>query len=452
MVVVVFCFTNACDRLVYILIIMSRTLVLLLYNCLLPLFFIVAFPAWLIKMWKRGGYGTGLLERFGRFRVSSADEPKGVVYIHAVSVGEVLIAQKLILAWLEKYPDERIVLAATTSTGLIVAKEKSPESVRVIYSPLDFGFILRAVFRRFCPRQIVLIEAEAWPNLLNLARKRKIPVAMVNARLSQRSEARFHKVAGLVNPLFEMVQLFAVQNTTDAERFKKLGISADKIHVTGSIKFDPSDGVPPQRREEFTDQLSDFGSGKPVVLAASTHPGEEKAIGEAILKSGEDVIYLVIPRHAERRSVVSQDLSSIGYEVCMRSDYKRPEQPNKACLLADTTGELRDWTAHADLVIIGKSWLSEGGQNPAEAIIAGVPLICGPNMGNFEPLITTLREVNGVEVLGSVDDLSEVVSDLLNDPSRCETMIESSRKVLAQHENAVIKTLDLVYLKASVMS
>ena len=103
-------------------------------------------------------------------------------------------------------------------------------------------------------------------------------------------------------------------------------------------------------------------------------------------------------------------------------------------------------------MIIGKSWLSEGGQNPAEAIIAGVPVICGPNMGNFEPLITTLREVNGVEVLGSVDDLSEVVSDLLNDPSRCETMIEASRKVLAQHENAVVKTLDLVYLKASVIS
>lgn len=429
---------------------MSRLFVLVIYNCLLPVFFIVAFPAWLIKMWRRGGYGSGLLERFGKFRTKKSSEPRDVVYIHAVSVGEVLIAQKLIAGWLKEHADDRIVLAATTSTGHAVAKEKSPEGVRVIYSPLDFSFIVRSVFRRFTPRQIILIESETWPNLLNIARKSEIPVAMVNARLSQRSEARFHKVTGLVKPLFEMVKVFAVQNQGDAERFEKLGISAEKISVTGSMKFDPSGGAVPQCRDEFTKMLSDFGNTKPVILAASTHGGEEKLIGEALVKSGVEALYLIVPRHAERRAAVKADLESIGYEVCLRSDYATPKTPDKACLVADTTGELRDWTAHADIVIVGKSWLGEGGQSPAEAIMAGVPVICGNNMGNFEPLMTMLRERKGVYMLDSSDQIADTVSALLSDISLRETTTTAAKEVLSLHQGAVERTVNLVYLNASV--
>ncbi|MBK1831769.1 3-deoxy-D-manno-octulosonic acid transferase [Verrucomicrobiaceae bacterium R5-34] len=429
---------------------MSRSTVLFIYNCLLPIFFIVAFPAWLLKMWKRGGYGTGLLQRFGRFKARADCEPNHVVYIHAVSVGEVLIAVKLIESWLARHPDDKLLLAATTSTGLAVAKEKAPDRVRVIYSPLDFGFILRSVFRRFSPRQIVLIEAEAWPNLLNTARLAGIPVAMVNARLSKRSEARFHKVSGLVRPLFAMIDTFAVQNEGDAKRFAQLGIDPDKLHVTGSIKFDPSGGKAPRRRSEFQQMLDDFGPGRPVVLAASTHAGEEKLIGQAVMEAQPDALFLVVPRHAERRAAVAADLKSIGYEVILRSDYHRPNRPHKACLVADTTGELRDWTAHADIVVIGKSWLGEGGQNPAEAIIAQVPVICGPHMGNFEPLISMLRESQGVKVLGSADTLAAEVKSLLNDSAARERLTGSATEVLAVHENAVEKTIDLVYLNASV--
>ena len=426
---------------------MSRRTVLLIYNCLLPLFFIVAFPAWLIKMWRRGGYGTGLMERFGQFKADISNEPQDVIYIHAVSVGEVLIAQKLISEWLEKYPQERIVLAATTSTGLAVAKEKSPPSVRVIYSPLDFSFIVNSVFNRFEPRQIVLIEAEMWPNFLNLAKKSEIPIAVVNARLSQRSEARFHKVVGLVGPLFEMVDLFAVQNEGDAERYAKLGITQEKIHITGSMKFDPSGGVPPQRRNEFSEILKDFGDQRPIVLAASTHAGEEKLIGEALKKSGVGTLFLVVPRHAERRAVVKADLESIGYEVCLRSQYQQPESPEQACLVADTTGELRDWTAHADMVIIGKSFLGIGGQSPAEAIMAEVPVICGPEMSNFEPLISMLEEQGGVKVAESVDQLADLIKQHLTNDAERVAMTTAARNVLSLHEKAVAKTLDLVYRK-----
>ncbi|NWK56906.1 hypothetical protein HW115_14880 [Verrucomicrobiaceae bacterium N1E253] len=418
---------------------MPRPLVLFIYNVLLPVFFIVAFPAWLLKMWKRGGYGSGLLQRFARYREAASDEPKQVVYVHAVSVGEVLIALKLIDTWLRMHPDERFVLAATTATGHEVAREKAPGQVRVIYSPIDFGFLVRAVFRRFSPSQVVLIESEAWPNLLNVARLNKVPVSMVNARLSRRSEQRFRKFSAMTLPLFEMVGRFCVQNDEDAGRFRSLGIEEEKITLTGSIKFDPAGGAVPRAREEFQEMLDGFGPGRRVVMIASTHPGEERALAETCKRCREDFLLVVVPRHAERRAEVKAELESLGLEVVLRSAFVPPGQ--SACLVVDSTGELRDWTAHADVMVIGKSWLGEGGQNPAEAIVAGVPVVCGPHMGNFEPLISMLRESGGVEMLSGLEELAGTVDELLVDVERRQRMVENARKVLSIHDHAVERTV-----------
>ncbi|MFK7910743.1 MAG: 3-deoxy-D-manno-octulosonic acid transferase [Akkermansiaceae bacterium] len=433
---------------------MSRPLVLLIYNIALPLFFVFAFPAWLVKMWKRGGYGTGLLERFALFKCSSADEPKDVIYVHAVSVGEVLIGLKLIAAMLEKDEAQRIVIAATTSTGHAVAREKSPKSVRVIYSPLDFNFIVRAVFRRFSPQQIVLIESEAWPNLLRIAQKKNVPVAIVNARLSARSEARFRKFNFLIKPVINMVSNIGVQNQADKDRFSGVGVEAKKLHVTGSIKFDPSGGQIPQKRDEFHDVLDDFGNehgaGRPVLLLASTHQGEEKILAEAVKKSGADVILVIVPRHAERRMEVIADLKLVGYEPLMKTQYISKLQHENACLVADTTGELRDWTAHADFVVIGKSWLGEGGQNPAEAIAAEVPVICGPNMGNFQPLVSQLCERDAIFMPGSSEALIELLPSLVSGEVDLITMSSHAKDVLNSHQYAIEKTLELLEVNASV--
>ena len=433
---------------------MSRSLVLFIYNLLLPVFFIVAFPAWLLKMWKRGGYGTGLWQRFGKFKVDASAEPHDVVYIHAVSVGEVFIALKLIKQWLEVEPALKVVLAATTSTGHEVAQKKAPNGVRVIYSPLDFACIVRAVMRRFRPRQIVLIEAEVWPNLVNTARRMEIPVAMVNARLSKRSETRFKKYAAMVKPLFAMVDLVCVQHEADAERFAELGISKSNIHVTGSMKFDPSGGTCPQRREAFQLMLDDFSAGKEVgkkvVLLASSHAGEEGLVASALRASASDALLVVVPRHAERRAEVVADLESSGFEVVLSSQYQAPENAANACLLVDTTGELCDWTAHADVVVIGKSLLAQGGQNPAEAIVAGVPVITGPHMDNFEPLLSMLCDAGGITVLSSAGELGNAMRDVLADPERNSQVCQRAKNVLAKHQNAVQKTIELLDMNASV--
>ena len=160
---------------------MTKFFVLVIYNIVLPIFFALLFPAWLIKRGKRGGFGTGLLERFSIFKRDESLEKKDVIYIHAVSVGEVLVAVKLIKEWIVQNPDDSILLVPTTSTGHEVAKKYVPEEVRVIYSPLDFSFILKRVFRRFTPKQIILMESEIWPNMLHVAEKLSIPVNVANA-------------------------------------------------------------------------------------------------------------------------------------------------------------------------------------------------------------------------------------------------------------------------------
>lgn len=433
---------------------MSRPLVLFVYNLLLPVFFIVAFPAWLLKMWRRGGYGTGLMERFGSFSADASKEKRGGVYIHAVSVGEVFIALKLIKQWLQAEPDLSVVLAVTTSTGHEVARGNAPEGVRVIYSPLDFDSIVKAVLLRFQPRQIVLVEAELWPNFVNTARQMHIPVAMINARLSKRSELRYKKFEAFVRPLFEMVSLVCVQNQMDVQRFAALGVDKSQIHLTGSVKFDPAGGPAPQMRDTFQHILDDFelegDRSRRVVLLASTHDGEEKLLANAIRSSDADTLLVVVPRHAERRAQVLADLKASDFEVVLSSKYRAPKDASRACLVIDTTGELCDWTAHADVVVIGKSWLAQGGQNPAEAIAAEVPVITGPHMQNFEPLVSMLREAHGIITLSSADELGDSIKALLVNRERVNSICKQAKKALAAHENAGQKTIKLLNMNASV--
>lgn len=423
---------------------MIRKLVLLVYNLLLPVVFLLGFPGWVVKMLKRGGYGTGLLERFSWYDRELEYEPAGVVYVHAVSVGEVLIALKLISEWQGRYPEDSFVLAPTTTTGLLVAKEKAPQGVRVIYSPLDFKWVLRRVFKRFEPKQIVLIEAEAWPNMLDLANQVKIPVGLANARLSARSEKRYKQFSGFVEPMFEMIDRACVQERSDLNRWASVGIRKDRIEVTGSIKFDQSGSAVPQKRAEFQAMLDAFGRGRKVVMAISTHAGEEAYIGEVVKELGDEVLYVAVPRHAERREEVSRDLRSLEYEVVLRSAFSSPSCPEQACLVVDSTGELRDWTAHADVVVVGKSFLGEGGQNPTEAIAAKVPVVVGPHMGNFEPLVSMLKSAGAVCPVTSSSELKSALEKCLHGGLDVVKQVEAAYDVLHVHQGATGRTVEIL--------
>lgn len=417
-------------------------LVLGLYRLLLPIYLLVALPGWLVRMGQRGGYGSGLRERFSIYLPRREDEPCGAAHLHSVSVGETMIAVKLIRAWQVREPGKRFVLAVGTATGHAVALEAALPDVRVTYAPVDLRVCVNRYLRRFEPEQIVLVEGEAWPHLLLACRKRGVPVRLVNARLSQRSERRYLKVASCIRPVFGMLDALAAQEDADVDRWAALGVPPEKITVTGSSKFDPGAAAMPATRAEFHAMLEPFGRGRPVVLAASTHAGEEAWLGKIVRESG--ALFAVVPRHAERRAEVRGDLEREGFEVVLRSSFHPPGDPSRACFVIDSTGELRDWTAHATLVIIGKSILGTGGQNPAEAILARRPVLFGGHMENFEPLASSLVACGGAIRFNDGSSLLAAIRELLGDPSRREAMCDRAAEVLAGHDGATGRILDLL--------
>lgn len=423
---------------------MREFIAMLIYRLLLPLLFIAAFPGWVVKMLRRGGFGTRLGERIAIYHEAPDFEPCGAVHVHAVSVGESLLALKLIRAWLSRDPDRRFVLATGTATGHAVASAAKLPQVRVTYSPLDFPSMVRRYCNRFEPAMLVLIEGEAWPHLLDLCRKRNIPVSLVNARMSPRSERRYRSFAKWVRPVFAKLDAVAIQDSENRDIWRDLGVADARIHLTGSLKFDPG-GSHPVRRPEFQEMLDRFGRGRKVVLAASTHPGEDEWIATAIRDAVPEALPVIVPRHAERRDEVSAELTRAGFHVVRRSALVRSADPLPAdsVFLIDTTGELRDWTAHADAVIIGKSFLSTGGQNPCEAILASTPVICGPHMENFEPLVTRLTSANACLRADDAASLAMVIRKTL-DPEIAASLTREASALLSVHEGATERILDLL--------
>lgn len=418
---------------------------LLIYRLLLPLLFLAAFPGWIVKMLRRGGFGTALGERAAVYSTEIEFEPHRAVHVHAVSVGEALLALKLIRGWLKQEPQRRFVLATGTATGHQVASSASIANVRVTYAPLDFGFMVNRYLNRFEPERIVLIEGEAWPHLLLACRRRGIPVSLVNARMSPRSARRYRKFSAWLQPLFSMLDVVAIQEADDAEIWRDLGVGPERIHHTGSLKFDPAGGARPVRRPEFQDMLDAFGNNRRIILAASTHTGEDAWIAQTIIDAAPDALPVIVPRHAERREEVTSELEREGFDVVLRSLFQMPAatSDHRHVFVIDSTGELRDWTAHADVVIIGKSFFATGGQNPGEAISAGKPVIFGPHMENFQPLVDHLVAADGCIRANDESGLREAIAIAL-DPAKAETMARNAANILQRHEGATKRIISLL--------
>ena len=420
---------------------MKRFIFLLLYNLLLPVFLVISIPGYLIKMKKRGGFGTGLSERFGIYKKPASAEPKGGLYVHAVSVGETFIALKFIREWCKTH-DEPVVLATSTATGHQVARDAALPNVRPLYSPLDVPGLPGRCLKRFEPKAVVLIEAELWPNFAEACHRRHIPMIMVNARLSPRSEGRYAKVRGITRLLFERLSALGAQNDNDKGRFARIGVNPDIITAPGSIKFDVMGDTPHNLREDFRSILDRLRSGKSIVLAASTHAGEEALIASAIREAG--AFPLIVPRHAERREQVVADLLQAGFTPLLRTAGNIPtDLPDNVCYVADTTGELRDWTALADAVVIGKSFLARGGQNPVEAIAAHKPVIIGPDMTNFADLVTLLKKEDAI-LSCDAPELSATIRQALDGSAATKARTERAYQALHVHSGATQRSVQLV--------
>ena len=417
-----------------------------IYNLLWPIGLVLFLPRYLQKMFRRGGYRRKFGQRFGVYdrAVRSRLRDHQLIWLHAVSVGEVAIALKLARTILQTKPGARFALTVTTTTGFAFAEKNASPEIEVMYTPLDFWPVMRRAFRAIQPARIVLIEAEVWPNLIAEARKRNIPIALVNARLSPRSRARFQRFRWVVAPMFRLLDVVCVVELADTDAWVDLGVDRARIRPTGSIKYDP-DKASAEQSKPTSVLVSRIN--RPVLFGGSTHRGEEEILARIYLRLREEFPQLLLflaPRHVERVREVKKDLErlSLTVDLCSIAESSSDGQTN--CLVLDRTGELRSWYPLASVVFIGKSLSAGGGQNPVEPILAGKPVVFGPKMSNFATLARELISSDGAIEVSDEPTLYDAVRNLLSDEAARVRLVQNAQRVVDVHRGATLRTAELV--------
>lgn len=419
-----------------------------LYQLLFSIGFLISAPNYVIKMVRRGKSGRGFGQRFGiygpktRQRLTAAR--KGL-WIHAVSVGEVNLAVLLIKEIQQRWPSLPLVLSTTTPTGQAVALKQIPKEVVIIFNPLDFGWSVKSFFHLLQPRLLILVESEIWPNYFWEAQRRKVPIVMVNARLSKKTEARYHKWAWFCQPLLQQFELICAQCDEDRERFIKLGVEPNRVIVTGSMKYDVS-RIEVQNSPEAKKILYQAGwsEGDPIFLAGSTHRGEELItahVFQKLIQPFPNLFFVIAPRHAERGGEISRLLRDIGLEHKRRSKLKRSRYEKNRVLLLDSTGELKHFYSFSSATFIGKSLKGRGGQNFLEAVQAGCPVIFGPHMENFAIIARDFLQNKSVKEVNSETDLEKTVAFCLSSPSDIKTITQNALNLFLNRLGATQRTI-----------
>jgi len=431
-----------------------------IYNLFWPIGLLFFLPRFLLKMVRRGGYREKFGQRLGiydsglRARLSRSREKK-TTWLHAVSVGEVMIALKLVQQLRTLEPDAHCVLTTTTTTGFALANKKALPRIEVMYMPLDFWPVMRRAFSVIRPARIVLVEAEIWPNLAAEAHAGRIPLVLINARLSPRSERRFRRFQFFAAPTFRLLDLVCVQEPEDVDRWHRLGVERSRIKYTGSIKYDPVDfgytaeaqGASRAVATPPSYVLPALSLERPVLFGGSTHRGEEEILAKVFLNLRQkfpSLCLFIAPRHVERVQQIQTQLEGLSLDVRVASRLAGDNEVKADCVLLDRTGELQRWYSIATVVFIGKSLTAHGGQNPVEPIRAGKPVIFGPHMENFATLAKTLVAKNGAIQISDIDSLERAVDNLLRDSETRQRLVQNAREVLSQHHGATARTAALI--------
>lgn len=381
--------------------------------------------------------------RFGRREARTSARP--CVWVHGVSVGEVKAAARLVERLEQRVPGVEVVVTATTDTGYRVARERYPRH-RVEFYPPDVSWIVRGALDRLRPDLVVLVESEFWPNFLTAVARRAIPTVLVNGRISQRSARRFARCGPLTRGLLSAIARFCVQLPVHAERFVSLGLPQDRIVVTGNLKFDNVPILADPTRSTAFERLLGATDGRPILVAGSTHPPEERLLGQAVAKlraAGVPLRAIVAPRHPARADAVEADLKREGLAVVRRSRIP-PDgaaSPADAVVLLDTVGELEAVYALADVVFVGGSLVRHGGQNVMEPASVGRPIVVGPHTWNFRGEIDLLAACGALETVANPEGLVARVAAILADPAAARARGERGRAAILESKGATERTV-----------
>ena len=402
----------------------------------------------------------GAIDPPAGIRPTVSQDSKDLIWIHAVSVGEVNLLGSILHEFANRAPEIKIAISTTTETGYDLAKSKYPESY-IFFCPFDFTWAIKRVLRRLNPAALVLTELELWPNLIATADRMNVPVIVANGRLSEKSAQGYGRLRWLLKSSFEKLSLVLCQTSTYAERFVKLGCQRSDVQVTGNVKFD---GIQTDRHNEATQalvQISGIHPSAQVFLAGSTQLEEDliaAKVFQNLAPKHPELRLVLAPRHPQRVGDLVSQLGQLGIETQLRSELNPVSNPAtakssptdlygpsvKPVLIIDVIGELGAWWGRADIAYVGGSMGSREGQNMIEPAAYGAPVSFGPRTKNFIDLVNELLANDAATVVRNQSELTSFVSKCLNDPEFAKSAGNRAQQVVLSHRGASAKTFDAI--------
>lgn len=401
----------------------------------------LATPLVFVYLWGRGAkaplYRARWLERIALQKIPP--QARDGIVIHCVSVGETVAARGLIEQVLAQYPQLPVTLTSMTPTAAELAEKLFGNRVFHSYLPIDTPAAMRRFFNKIAPRIIVVLETELWPCMLQQAQQRQVPVVVLNARMSERSAAGYKKYAWLIGPIWQQVSFVAAQTVASAAQFKQLGVAPERLAVRGNLKHDLQ--VPKSTLAAAASWRRE--ANRPVLVAASTHQGEDEQILNAfgqVLKRFDNALLIIVPRHPERFDSVANLIQQSGYTSVRRSE-QHPVTAEHQVFLADSMGELMLWYAVADVAFVGGSLIERGGHNPLEPIATNTPVVSGPHVFNFQTIFDRLQQCDGVQMVADASALAAAWCALLAEPTHSATLANNAREEFRNDHGATAALL-----------
>jgi 3-deoxy-D-manno-octulosonic-acid transferase len=420
----------------------------LLYNGLLLLASLGGLPYFALKSLRTTKYRAGLRQRFGRVPAEATAVLQGErpLWLHAVSVGEVIAAMPLLTALRRRFPRLPILVSTVTETGQATAREKMAADAYV-YFPLDYPWVVHHAIARLQPCLFLMVETEIWPNFLRALARQEIPAVLVNGRISPRSFRGYRRLRPFMRQILQSIGTFGMQTKVDAERIIAIGAEPCRVQITGNIKYDLA--LEPLSDADEQALRADLGIGEaPVLMAGSTHRGEEEIVIAAYLQARAQVPklrLLLAPRHLDRLDEIGALLRKHQLTVRRRSLGRQPSRDTDASvLLLDTIGELAKVYAVGTVVFVGGSFVPIGGHNVLEPAAHRKPILFGPHMHNFHQIATALLEAGGALQVQTAGSLGENISALLQQPERRQALGEAAYQVLRDNQGAIDRTVELI--------
>ena len=420
-----------------------------IYSVLLSIAFLILLPRFLFDALRHGKYVAGFRQRLGNVNPSShSDTP--IIWIHAVSVGEAQAARPLVRELRTRFPDIALAISTTTRTGQELAREIfRDDAVNIFYFPFDWSWTVRRVLKAIRPSAVVIMETELWPAFLKECGDQRIPVAIVNGRLSEQSFRRYRLVRSFISRVLESVAMAIMQTQDDANRLIELGIASTKVKVSGSLKFDAGALSASTSGSEYFKQRFGFDT-TPVILAASTHAPEERIILDSFqqIRKTTEARLVFAPRHPERFNEVASLLSESGLSYSRRSSPAAASDATNSVILLDSIGELQSVYPLATLVFVGGSLAKTGGHNILEPAAVGACVVTGAHTHNFHAIVKTFLNADAVVQLPpmpeaeSRQELTKVFSNLLADPKRRAEIGARAKQLVNENRGATQRTVD----------